>query len=161
MDVQAQVAARRAELEENARKAKVASAEEARSRQIAEQAKREEALNVIAADLSNSEVEVVRQGDDLVIADPIIPIIDIDGLRKNKVARLLNSEARKLWSPSENWQAIGLIVAGIFLTTFYGVGLLLILGGMLRSAVLNKHYRAVVRQRYPGLFPPEKVAASA
>lgn len=161
MDFQAQVAARRAELEEKARRAKTASAEEARSRQVVEQVRREAALTVIAADLSNRGVEVVRRGDELVIADPIVSAIDIDGLRRDKVALLLNREARKLWSTGENWQVISLIVAGVFLITFYGFGLLVILGGMLRGSTLNKRYRAEVRLRYPGLFPPDQATAPA
>lgn len=160
MDVQAKVAARRVELEETARRAQAASAEEVRSRQIVEQARREEALTAIAADLSTGEVKVARQGDELVIAAPFVPAIDIDGLRRDKVARLLKREARKLWSPGENWQVIGLIVGGLFLITFYGVGLLVILGGMLRGSTLNKRYRAEVQRRYPGLFPPKQEAVS-
>ena len=156
MDLQAQIAARRAELKQKADEAQRAASEvaraQAKARQDADQMRRAKAMDEIAADLSRSGTSVQRNGDELEIANAL-PLLDIEGLRRSKVKSLLQREARKRWSPGQNWQVIALIVAGFFLVTFYGLGLLLIAAGMLRRSALNKRYQAEVRSQYPGLFP--------
>jgi hypothetical protein len=160
MDIQSKVAARRAELEESAREAQRTAANEARAREAAKQAQREEALEAIVADLSQDGVKVRRQGDHLDLAAAPLPILDIEGIRRTQVESLLKREARKLWTPAQNWQVIAPIVAGFFLLSLNGLGLLFILGGLVRRSALNKRYRAEVRQQHPVLFPAE-LAASA
>jgi len=156
MDFQSRIAARRTELANNAREAERKAAAQAQAQSAAEQLQREAALDSIAADLSRDEVILVRQGDELAIIGSPLPALDVVGLRRSKIESLLTREARKLWTPGQNWQVISLIVAGAFLTTFYGLGLFLILGGVLRRGALNKRYRAEVRRRYPTLFPVEE-----
>lgn len=159
MDFQSQVEARRAELKASAREAQAVAAQKDQERRAAEQERREEALDTIAANLSQHCATIVRHGDDLAMEATQVPTLDVEGLRRSKVDRLLKREARKMWTPGENWQVITLIVAGVFLITFYGVGLLLILGGVLRGSALNGRYREAVRQSYPALFPSDQAAS--
>lgn len=144
MDIKSQVAARRAELERQAREA-------AEARRATEKAQREEVLDTLAEELSGPDLTVKRQGEELEILEAPPPAINIQGLKESKVRSLINREARKLWTPAENWQVIGPIVAGVFLITFYGLGLALILFGVMRGSLLNTEYRASVRQRYRAL----------
>lgn len=151
MDFQSQIAARRAELERTARQAQVAAVAETQAQQAVERAEREKALSAIATDLTRRGVNVTRQGEELAFSQSSRPQLDLAGLRKSKVQGLVNREARRMWSPGENWQVIGLIVSGLFLTTFYGLGLVLILLGVMRRSALNKRYRALLNQRHPAL----------
>lgn len=132
MDFQSQVAARRAQLEQQQRAAQKAAAEETKARravaaeraraiEAAAQAQRVEALDVIASDLSQHGADVVRVGDELALAEPPIAALDVEAFRRAKVKRLLKREARKMWTPGQNWQVIGLIVSGVFLITLYGL----------------------------------------
>lgn len=156
MDFQSQVAARRAEREQVARQAQKIASEQARTQALAERAQRENALEAIAADLSNDDIKVVRQGEDLTILQSPTPALDLERLRRSKIERLLKHEARKMWSPAENWQVIGLIVGGVALLPWvFPLGLLVFGVGGWRSWALNKRYRATVRRRYHAVFSSE------
>ncbi|HCJ28243.1 MAG TPA: hypothetical protein DHV63_02850 [Pseudomonas sp.] len=157
MDFQSQVAARRAEREQVAREAQKIASEQARTQALAERAQRENALEAIAADLSNDDIKVVRQGEDLTILQSSTPTLDLEGLRRSKIDKLLKHEARKMWSAAENWQVIGLMVAGVFLIPWFWVLGLLVFGvGGARRWALSNRYRAQVRRQYPVLFPPNQ-----
>lgn len=153
MNIQAQVAARRAEL---ARAETEAKAESDRARHAlleAERAQRQEALDAIAGEMSLNGVELRRVGDDLEIAHPDPVPFDVKDLKRSSVDRLLKREARKMWSPAENWQVIAPIVAGVFaLFLIWWAGLLLLLIGFARSNSVNSRYRTRLREQYPDLF---------
>lgn len=153
MDMQAKIAARRAELEDQTRESNRLAAEHA-------QAQRKQALIEIAAEVSKEGFEVHRQGDKLVTAKVEGAPLDFDGLKRSAIDKLLNEEARKMWTPSENVQVIAMIVAGVFLITFYGLGLGLILVGLLARNGLNKRYKAELRSWYPTVFPISEIEAN-
>ena len=152
MDIRSQVAARREQLEREARDTQKLAVEDAKTR-------RNEALEAIAADLSRQDVEVVREGDRLALTRPAAAPLDLDGLRLSEVKRLLDNEARRMWSPVENWQVIGPIVAGIFLAPwFWPIGAAIFACGIGRRRFLNERYRAEVRRKYPAMFASAQAA---
>jgi hypothetical protein len=151
MDIQAQVAARRAELVNEQRKAEEEAARLKEVREAVERGAREKALDEIAAEISTKGVEVRRELGELQIVEPISPL-DVKGLKQSKITGLLNREARKLWSPADNWFVISCIVAGVCTVPLRGFGVVLLAVGLLGRHSLNKKYRAMVRDRYPDIF---------
>ena len=154
MDMQAKIAARRAELENQTRENNRLVAEHA-------QAQRKQALTEIASEVSKEGLEVHRQGDKLVTSKVERAPLDFDGLKRSAIDKLLSEEARKIWTPAENVQVIAMIVAGVFLIAFYGLGLVLIVIGLLARNGLNKRYKAELRRRYPTVFPISEIEARA
>lgn len=152
MDIQSKVAARRAELERQAQKA------EAESRRIdmeieeAKKKQRDDALDKLAVELSDDQVEIQRKDGELFLTERNLPPLDVDGLKKSKIEDILNREARKLWTPGENWQVIGCIVSGLCFIYLPIVTILLLIVGWARRSSLNQRYRAIVRDRYPQIF---------
>lgn len=151
MDIRAKVEARKAELAAGDLAAKNAAEEAERARIEAERARREAALDNIAKGISQDGIKVQRRGEEIELMPELEPL-DAEGLRKDKLRNLLNREARKLWSPSENWMVITLIVAGICLIGFSIFSLVLSVAGLAHRQNLNKKYRAVVAAKYPGVF---------
>lgn len=153
MDFQSQVAARRAELEKKAREDQAVAAQQVQMRQAAEQAQRDAALDSIAADLSGDALKIVRQGHELVVFDKPIAPLNVEGLRKEQIAKLLNREARKMWTPGQNWQVIAPMVLGLCLLPVIWLfsAPLFIFSGVRRD-LLNKRYKSVLVQRYPEIF---------
>lgn len=155
MDFQSKIAARRAEIaqqDEDGRKAAEAALE---AQAAAEAARRRTALDNIAADMSLHGVPVHRQGDELELTPSNPEPLNLEGLRRNKLERLLRREARRMWTPTDNWVVISLIVSGLLIAIpTAGVGLLLTLGGLIRRALLNKRYAGVIAGRHPDLLGP-------
>ena len=151
MDIKSQVEARRAQLvEEDKQASEARAAQTAKIRQLEEE-RRHGALDQIASDLSNGDVEVRRSGDELEIVPTLAPI-DIDGVRHSQLKKLLKQEARKRWSPAENWQVIGGIVLGICLLFVGGIGIVPLVLALSRRSTLQHRYMQQVMQEYPDIF---------
>jgi hypothetical protein len=150
MDIQQQVAARRAALAEQAKVAAAEGADLAAQLKVAERAQREEAVEQIAAEISVIH-PVRRNGETLELVKAPLPPFDIDGLKRSKVDALLKREARTLWTPEDNWIVISCISGGIALLHLAGIGLIPLLFGAYSKYNLDKKYLAVVRQQYPEL----------
>lgn len=161
MDMQAKIAARRAEIETQTRESHRLATEATKAEQAAAEAQRVQALDEIAAEVSRDGLDVQRQGGELKATAKVPIPLDVDGLKRSAVDKLLGREARKMWTPAENWQVITLIVAGVFLITAYGLGLGLILVGLINRNALNKRYKAELRQRYPAVFLEPQTPPSA
>lgn len=151
MDIRAKVEARKAELAAEDTAGRMAADQAEQARLEAQRARREIALDEIAQDISQDGVDLRRKGDEIELVPELEPL-DVDGLRQVKLRNLLNREGRKLWSRGDNWLVISLIVAGLFLIPLSGAGLILIVAGLWRGDLLNKKYRAVVTEKYPGIF---------
>ncbi|MCC2602410.1 hypothetical protein LKO31_08070 [Sphingopyxis sp. FBM22] len=151
-DMQSKVAARRAQLAQQEREAGAKAAVATAQRQLALQQQKEAAVDTIAAELSINGVAVVGNGDELSIVDQPLPPLDVEGLKHAKIDSLLKREARKLWSPGENWLVIGCIVGGICLIHLGGLGFIPLLFGLWRGSAINKKHRATVREAYPDIF---------
>jgi len=133
----------------------------ARRNELAQQREKDEAfrkrqeeqvLDTIAASLSDNSVRVRKEGDDLTL-DPVdLPTIDVAGLKRAKIEKLLKREARRRWTPADNWLVIGCIVGGLCLLHLGGFGLLPLGIGLWRQWQLNKRYRSAVEADYPRIF---------
>lgn len=151
MDIQSKIAARRAEVaQQQVDRRNLQDAVEARHRQD-QQKQTEAALDQIADDISVQGVVVKRDGEELAFVPEPLPPIDVVGIKRSKIATLLKREARRRWTPSENWQVIGLLVGGTCLIHLAGFGLVLIVIGFGRQAAINKKHRTAVRAAYPEL----------
>lgn len=160
MDLQQQVAARRAEIARQETAERDAAQRAQAIKLAAERTRMEQTLDGIAQDLSQGSVKVRRDGMDLDIERPA-PAVDAVGLTLEKLDRLLKKEARRLWSPFDNWLVISLIVAGLFGLALNGLGIILIVLGAWRGHVLNGRYRAEITKRYPSLFAGQAVETPA
>jgi hypothetical protein len=154
MDVQARVAARRAELArqqaQQQAEAKVAAARE----KAEEQAQRVEILDDVAADMSTDTISVQRAGDRLTMKDatPRL-VVDRSGLKASELDKLLNQEARKAWTPGENWWVIGCVVAGtLIVIPVPVVGCLLLFAGGAKWYHANKNHKEEMKRKYPEIF---------
>ena len=154
-DIQAKIAARRAELDRE-EKEKIASQAAAKIEQQAEQQLQERAaLGNIATDLSVDGVTVQLEGDELAIIDAPLPSLDVEGLKQSKIKNLLAREARKRWTPRENWAVITCIVSGIWLMLLgpgFVLGFLPLLFGIWQGSEINKKHRTAVKEAYPSIF---------
>lgn len=156
MDFQAQVAARRAELERQAQHDRRVAAEQAREQREFEKAQHEAALDAIALEISTDDVEVVREGSRLAIVEKAAAPIDLEGLRRSEVEKLLRREARKMWAPGENWVVIAPTVAAFCILPFYWYfSLALWAWALFASSNFKTQYENKLRSRYPSLFPEE------
>ncbi|WP_303699071.1 hypothetical protein [Brevundimonas naejangsanensis] len=152
MDLQAQVAARRAELERQARHEQWVAAEQLRLQQELEKAQHEATLDAIAVEVSGDGVDVVREGNRLALVKQVAPI-DMAGLRRAEVEKLLKREARKMWAPGENWVVIAPTVAGFCLLPFvWYVSVILWAWAGFARWNFKTQYEAKLRALYPSLF---------
>ena len=159
MDFQSRMAARRAEIVQQERQTKKTSDEALQVQQAAEKQQREEALDKVAEDACRDGVKVIRREEELEFVQQVTVPLDVEGLRRTKLESLLRREARKMWSPFENWMVISLVVAGLFVAIpTAGFGLLLTLGGLVLRGHLNKKYGSVVAARYPEILGPVHAA---
>lgn len=151
MDIQKQVAARRAELlkQEADRKAAEEAMKARREEELATQ--RKQVVAGIANELSTAYAPVTAEGEELRMELPLPPL-DVEGLRRSQIERLLKREARKRWSPGENWLVIGSIVGGITLMHIGLLGLAPLLFGLWFRSVVNKRYRNRLLKDYPHIF---------
>lgn len=150
MDIHAQVAARRAELEKQKKDAADQAARRVQEQNALDEQQRREAMDKIAEDLSTNGLAVTHVDGELHMDPPTPTPLDVAGLKRSKLRGLLNREARKLWSPGDNWLVISLIVFGVCTILLNGIGLLLIAIGFWRRHVLNKRYRAQITALHPG-----------
>lgn len=148
MDLKEQVARRRAELAGEEREEREAldliKADVAKR----EKEQREQAVDQIAVDLAASGMPVKSKGEEIVLLPQPKPI-DVEGLKRSKLIQLRDREARRLWTPGDNWLVISLIAAGAALLHVAGLGAIPILIGLSRRGVLNKRYREQVMTTYP------------
>lgn len=153
MDIQSRIAARRAELDSQAKAEKGAIAELNRQ-QIADNIeRRNKTLDELAAEVSSPDTTVSREDDHLVLTPVAItePASDED-IKTAAIDNLLKRQARMAWTPAENWLIIGSIVAGICLIPLGGWGLVLLAFGFWRRHVVNKKYQNALQHQYPKLF---------
>ncbi len=161
MDIHAQVAARRAELEKQQKDAAEQATRRAQEQRAVDEQQRHQAMDKIAKDLSTNGMAVTHVDGELHIDPPTPTPLDVAALKRSKLRGLLNREARKLWSPGDNWLVISLIVFGVCTILLNGLGLLLIAIGFWRRHALNKRYRAQFSARYPGVFSGLEPQATA
>lgn len=152
MDIQSQVAARRAQLAQQERDQKAEQSALEAQRRTAQQQQERDAIDSIASDLSANGVIVERDEDELSVAGQPLPALDVASFKQAKIDRLLNREARKRWTAGENWLVIGCIVGGICLIHLGGFGFIPLLIGLWRRSAINKKHRAAVRDAYPSIF---------
>jgi hypothetical protein len=154
MDIQSKIAARRAELANQADAAARLAQAEAAEKLRRETEERKEALSDLAAELSENGTQVTSNGANLSIAaeSPLAPL-DAADFRRSALQSLLNKEARQRFSPWENWGMIAPLAAGIALLLAIPVfGLLLIAIGVgLRFHYMEQH-RKKLRSEFPELF---------
>ena len=160
MDIQAQVAARRAERERQARQAHADAQALNEQRAAEERRQREVALEEIAAELSTDDVTISRDGDSLTLTPSHAPEpLDVRGMKKAQIEQLFQREARKAWTPGENWMAIAPITAGAVLIFIPWVGVPLLIFGFWRMSVANKKHQDLVRARYADLTEHHRAAS--
>lgn len=151
MDIQQKVAARRAELAKEEADRKSAKYVEKAKREEALAEQRKQAVAGVAKELSTAYAPVIAEGEELRMALPLPPL-DVEGLRKSQIERLLKREARKRWSPSENWLVIGSIVGGITFLHIGFLGFIPLLFGLWFRSIVNKRYRNRLLKDYPHIF---------
>lgn len=151
MNLQEQVAARRAELARSKQIEAAKATEAAKEQALAEQANRLVALQAVAAELSTPNIEIVAKGEQLKIVPPRLDLSDVEALKASEARKLLNREARKLWTTGENWLVISCISGGVCLLHIAGIGLVPLVVGLLKGSNLNKDYRRQVVEMYPEL----------
>lgn len=156
MDIQAKVAARRAELQEQARLLKEQEAAVQTARLVQQQKAEDEALDAIARELSTPSVEVVRQGSELAIVEA--QSVDTRGMKKAQIEKLFRREARKAWTPGENWLIIGSITAGACLIFLPLVGIPLLAFGLWRRSVTNRRHHERLVAKYADLAEQQRLA---
>jgi hypothetical protein len=123
-DIQAKVAARRAELvqEEKVRKAK---------------------QDALAREKSTHDHEALLNS---------AGEIDTDGLTPTEIEDELKKIAKRLWSTQENWLVFGLIGLGLLLMPVGGLGVVPIAIGLTIAKSLGKRYRKALIDRFPEKF---------
>lgn len=156
MDIQSKVAARRAELARAAAEEAEVANEQAAENRRREKQQRDEALHDLTAELARNGAPVTSDGAELSIAQesPLAPLDRADFKRK-ALQQLLNKEARRRFTPGENWYMIAPVAAGVVLlpTVTLLAFVLIGIGCAVRYATLNR-YRRVLRSEFPKLFNP-------
>lgn len=153
-DIQARVAARRAEVAEQARETEKRQREEddlARQRDCDE---RRLLLDSLATEVSGDRVCVERQDDGLSIAEPSpLQFLSPDDVKRDELLKLFKREARQRWSPRENWLAIGFLTAGpLLLLLVFPLGVLLLLVGLSCRWQANNRHQNALKTEFPELF---------
>ncbi|NJC06961.1 hypothetical protein GGQ97_002754 [Sphingomonas kaistensis] len=154
MDIQAKVAARRAELAsqdgDEARKKQEARADLARQ----EQQRQAAALDALVAEKTAIGVPLRHECGKLSIAheSPLAALAPTD-YGRSALERLLKTEARARWTLTQNWFSIGTIVAGILLLLpAFPVGLSLLVLGIWSGRNYNHDKRKALIAEFPALF---------
>lgn len=154
MNINEQVARRRAELKQQEKQIIDDQRAAETTLKVAEQAQREAVIEELAAELTASGLPVSRENDALVMESAPPPPIDVDGLKRTAIARLLDREVRNRWTPGDNWLIIGLIVGGVTLLHLGGIGVVPLFIGLWRRGAINRRIRADVLALYPQFAPP-------
>jgi len=153
MDLNEQVARRRAELAEKQQQAKDDQQATVSARKAEATAQREAVVDELAAELNATGVPARREGEELAIEQEPSPPLDTEGLNRRKLDSLVKREARKLWTPTENWIVISSIVGGLALVHLAGLGLIPFFFGIWKRNQLEDRYVAQVLELYPQLRP--------
>lgn len=150
-ELQDRIAARRSELAKQKEEAEQQLKKKEEEAEIFRKQQEAVVLDSLASGLSNEQIRLRREGGELAMDQLVAPVIDAEGLKRSKLTRLLKREARKRWTPAENWWIISLIVSGVC-TLPLGFGLLFVGTGLLLRWKLNQRYREMVRSQYPEIF---------
>ena len=153
MDLNAKIAARR---EERARLEQQAVAERAAEQtraKVEEALQRESVAAALVHDINAGvEAEARRNGETVDLVHVPDPAVLSPDLKPKALKCLFHREARKLWTPLDQWMIISLVAGGICLIHLAGFGLLLILAGLIRRRAVDKRCRRQLREDYPDLF---------
>jgi hypothetical protein len=152
MEMKDKIAARRQELADLARQADAHGKALVKAEKAADKARKSEALDAIAAELSTPELQVQSDGARLTLPIPELELFDPTEMKLSALNDLLDREARKEWTAGENWQVIGSTSAGIALLYIPFLGIPLIVFGIWYSSRVTKRHRAAIMERYPALF---------
>lgn len=153
MDMNERIAARRRELaQQEAEKTVAAKAE--RDRAAEQEARAQKAAAAKITEEINTGGEAKAINDDGVVSLVHDPDAALFGPEiKNNVRRhLFKQEARKRWTPLDQWVVISLISGGICLLHLAGLGILFIGAGLICRHVFNKRCRRELREIYPNIF---------
>jgi hypothetical protein len=154
LDIQAQVAARRAELEQGHKRER---AEQAAS-EVRQKADAERQVNIAreaaAVRLSTEEAEIVRVEDHLEIVQPdTLSAIDTGGMLEPQIDLLARNEVRRMWTPSDSWKVIGCGSAGVaLLISVPYLGVPLVAYALWQRVSISRRYLRVLKGKYPSLF---------
>lgn len=157
-DLNAKIAARRQELARQQEQQKVAITEEAQQRKRAEAAaveaqrhtansEKHAVIAQVADEMTAAGVPVSAEKGELAFVTPPPPPLDVQGLKQSAFDRLIKREARRMWTPFENWVVIGCLVAGVLLLPILLIGVLPLTLGLYVGSKTNKRYRRIVRER--------------
>jgi hypothetical protein len=138
------------EAQETQRRERAAAVEKARL----EREQREKALDALANEFSVEGAPVTKVGDQLVLTEES-PLAEIDPeqFKRSSLQSLFAREARRRWSPVENWVVIASITAGVLLLVpFFLVGLLLLGAGFCCRHWFNQRYKSELIRDFPKLF---------
>ena len=153
MDIQSQVAARRAELARQAEEAQRHERQAAEEAARRERRQRTEALDGLAAELSTAGTQVVREREQLAIAEEPLAALDGEDFKRSALEGLLSREARQRWTSGQNWAVIASITAGVLtVIPMFPVGILLLIIGFGYADSLKRRYRTVLIGEFPQLF---------
>ncbi|MFL6728192.1 MAG: hypothetical protein ACJ8FS_17005 [Sphingomicrobium sp.] len=154
MDIQAQVAARRAELARQAQESVRLDREAAAGRDRQERERRKAALDALATELSAAGTPVQAAGEELRIAEaPPFAALDPVEFKRTSLQAMLGKEARRRWTPGQNWLVIGSVTAGLLLLVpVFELGLLLLAIGFACRHSFNQRYRKQLVRDFPDLL---------
>ena len=154
MDLSAKVEARRAELarqktERAEQEKRIATAlrerDEERNRQETER---------LAGALAQEGLPVTSDADSLILDElPPLAALDPADFSRRARERLLKKEARRRWTPGENWIVIASITAGLLLVIpTFAVGGVLVVAGWAIGQSFNRQHRTQLARDFPDLF---------
>jgi hypothetical protein len=115
-------------------------------------------LDRVAAEMSSEKLKIQREGDRLVIG---YHENTYRGEREVLVNRLLKLEAKKLRPPNEVPWIITLVIAGLFLLPFGGIGLLPLVAGLAIWHVNATRRENRLCRMYPEVFESSKARSRA
>lgn len=153
MDINEKIAARRAELARLEREADAETQAAKVQAEAIEAARREAAAVALVAEINaGDEVEATHQGETVAL----VRTPDLTGwspeMKQAALMRLFQREARRRWTPTDQWLAISLVAGGVCLIHVAGIGLVAIAAGLWCRARFNRRCREELREEYPELF---------
>jgi hypothetical protein len=153
-DFQARVAARRAQLASEAQELARLEKEAAERKRQDEQDRKIAMLDSLASELSGTGTPVVRHGERLEIAEPSpLEHLDPEDFNEEQLKNMLDREARRRWTPAENWLFIAPLTAGLLLLLpVFALGLILLVASVAYWLRTSDRYRTRLRLEFPQLF---------
>lgn len=152
MDIQDKIAARRKQLASENVIAQEQAAQQQAEYDRQTQIELKQNLERLARETTEHGFPVIVKDDNIAASAPRIPIMDYDQIKAEKLSKFLKREARKLWTPGQNWKFFLLLGAGLYLLPFYGLGLLFLLGAWLNHRHFQKQHKEFLREAYLGVF---------